>query len=80
MVAKGRRKAKSASRRKKFVVYGRFLSAAGTQIEMYHTDARSMAVALRKAIPILWKRPAVKWRHHSYVNFSCQPQDSREAQ
>jgi hypothetical protein len=70
MIAKKKKKVKS--RRKRFIVYGRFLSSTGTQIEQAHCDARTMATALRKAIPILFRRSEVRWKHHYHVNFSCQ--------
>lgn len=59
------------SRKKPFMIFGRFESSHGRQIEVWNGPARSMAVAMRKAIASFWKRPAVKWRHFSHVTITA---------
>ncbi len=67
-----KRKKKNKSRKKKFVVYGRFITRGNeAEIESWTGTARSMKTVLRRAISELWRRDAVRWKHHSYVNFSC---------
>lgn len=65
-----RKKKATPSRRKPFIVFGRFDSTAGSHIEVWNGSARSMAVAMRRAIAAFWIRPAVKWKHFVHVNIT----------
>ena len=72
MIPKVKRKSKTKSRKKQFTIFGRFESPThGSQIETWRGEARTMATAMRRAIPIMWKRAAIRWKHYAHVHISC---------
>lgn len=51
---------------KPFLVFGKFENVAGGfTIETWAGRARSMPVALRRAVLAFWQRKDVRWRHHA---------------
>lgn len=58
---------------KPFRVYGRFTIRGQGVLEAWFGQGKTAAVALRRAVAELWKRPEVRWKHVTHAAFTVEP-------
>lgn len=57
--------------RQHFEIYGRFTVKGENFIEVWQGQARSLPIAMRKAIREFWKRDTLKWKHVQFAMISA---------